>query len=324
MSNLKEKYNEDDMKYVNFHAIGDLMEEYNKQAAEKQAAEKQAAEEQAAEERKTKERERAIRESEMVKMDVLYNTDGTIMKNVYRPHHFSQDGTRKSRVALNVKPFILKSSPRSPYFYQTEKFIHERERELENEQKIKNCFMAKGFKELTYRWQNPNWDLGEFISQHLTRDVLLRNTTLDELREGYKKLKNKDEEADALIEDRNAIGRMTENQRAGVWRHFEPKWKANCDRYISEVSNSFQFIKAGSSNIHLLTDSAIHRMRDTYMTSTGHIYSYDRLLSDIKDALGCWIFTLELLFPEMVNRVGGRRKRKTKKRKTKKRKTNRK
>ena len=290
MSNLKEKYNEDDMKYVNFHAIGDLMEEYNKQAAEKQAAE----------ERKTKERERAIRESEMVKMDVLYNTDGTIMKNVYRPHHFSQDGTRKSRVALNVKPFILKS-PRSPYFYQTEKFIHERERELENEQKIKNCFMAKGFKELTYRWQNPNWDLGEFISQHLTRDVLLRNTTLDELREGYKKLKNKDEEADALIEDR---------------RHFEPKWKANCDRYISEVSNSFQFIKVGSSNIHLLTDSAIHRMRDTYMTRIGHIYSYDRLLSDIKDALGCWIFTLELLFPEMVNRVGGRRKRKTKKRKT--------
>lgn len=321
MSNLKKKYNEDDMQDVNFHAIGYLIEEDNKQAAEKQFAEKQAAEKQAAEKKKTKERERAIREREMGERDVLYNTDGTIMKNVYRVPRFSQDGTRKFREAQNVKPFISKSSPRSRYFYQTEKYIHERERELENEQKIINSFMAKGFKELTYRGQNPNWDLGEFISQHLTRDVLLRKNTLDELREGYKKLKNKDEEADALIEDRNAIGRMPDIQRIGAWNNFEPKWKANCDRYIYEVSNSFQFIKVGNSDIHLLTNTAIDRIRRKYMTTNGYIYSYDGLLSDIKDALGCWILTIELLFPEIVNRVGGRRKRKTKKRKTKKGKT---
>jgi hypothetical protein len=260
----------------------------------------------------------------MGERDVLYNTDGTIMKNVYRVPRFSQDGTRKFREAQNVKPFISKSSPRSRYFYQTEKYIHERERELENEQKIINSFMAKGFKELTYPPNNPNWDLGEFISQHLTRDVLLRNNTLDELREGYNNLKKKDEEADALIEEKYAVGIMTENQRAGVWRHFEPKWKANCDKYIYEVSNSFQFIKGGSSDIHLLTNSAINRIRGNYMNSTGYIFNYEKILSDIKDALGCWILTIELLFPEIVNRVGGRRKRKTKKRKTKKRKTNRK
>jgi len=46
MSNLNKKYNEDDMQYVNFNAIGDLMEEDNKQAAEKQFAEKQRKEKQ--------------------------------------------------------------------------------------------------------------------------------------------------------------------------------------------------------------------------------------------------------------------------------------
>jgi hypothetical protein len=251
MNNPKEKYYEDEeeeeeeedyMNDVDFIAIGKLLEEDKKQAAEKQFAEKQAAE---------------------------------------------------------------------------KKSIHESERLLENEQMIINCFMAKEFKELTYSPHNPNWDLGEFISQHLTRDVLLRNNTLDELREGYNNLKKKDEEADALIEDRNAIGRMRDGERDRPI----PKWKANCHSYIYEVANSFQFIKVGSSDIHLLTDSAIGRMRDKYKTTDGYIYSYDMLLSDIKDALGCWILTIELLLPEIVNRVGGRRKRKTKKGKTKKRKT---
>ena len=203
---------------------------------------------------------------------------------------------------------------------EKQKIEREREREKKSEMII-NCFMEKGFKELTYDYKHHKWDLGEFISQHLTSYVLLSKNTIGELTKFYNSIKQKDEEAHAIIEEKNAFYRMTENERTPKIRYFETVWKEHCNNYISGCNN-LTYPSVGSSEIHVLTSSAIGRIRAKYMNTTGYIFNYDGMMSHFKDAIACWIFTIELLFPKMViQKFGGRRKRKTKKGKTKKEKT---
>jgi hypothetical protein len=203
---------------------------------------------------------------------------------------------------------------------EKQKIEREREREKKSEMII-NCFMEKVFKELTTSNNNPKWDLGEFISQHLTSDVLLRNNSIDFLTKFYNNLKEKDKEAHFLLEEKNAFYRMTQNERAPHIRYFENDWKEDCNKYIDGCDN-LTYPSVGSSQIDVLTSSAIWRIRAKYMSNTGWIFNYDGMMRHIKDAIGCWIFTIELLFPKMASSaLGGRRKRKTKKGKTKKGKT---